>query len=157
MIAHEITHCFDNNGAKFDEYGNMNNWWSEEDYRAFELLCKDVADFFDGEEAIPAVQNNGQLTLNENIADLGSVACITQLAKEQGNLHMRLLYESIATTWANTSTREYAVYASQIDPHSSGKIRVNRVLVNIPEFYEAFDIKENDGMYVPPEERVIIW
>jgi len=157
VIAHEITHCFDSNGALFDEFGNMNNWWSEDDYRAFERLCNKVVNFFDGEEAIPAVQTNGKLTLNENIADLGSVACITQLAKEQGNLHMRKLYEAVASSWANTSSREYAVYASQIDPHSSGKIRVNRVLVNFPEFYEAFGINENDGMYVPPNERIIIW
>lgn len=157
IIAHEITHAFDSNGAKFDKKGNMNNWWTDEDYAAFSLLCKDVISFFDGEEAIMGVQNNGTLTLDENIADLGAAACITQLAKEKGNVDFNTLYTAVANTWVNTSSREYAAYAAMSDVHSNGKLRVNRVLVNIDEFYEAFDIKEGDGMYVAPEERITVW
>lgn len=157
VIAHEITHAFDPNGAQFDEFGNVNNWWTADDYKAFGLLCDKVASFYQGEEPIPAVQTNGRLTLNENIADIGGVACITQLAKEKGKTDFKTLYTSVARAWAGTSSREYAEYLSQIDVHSSGKIRVNRVLVNFPEFYEAFDIKEGDGMYVPKEERIKVW
>lgn len=157
LIAHEITHAFDSNGAKFDENGVVNNWWTDEDYAAFELLCDKVVKFFDGQEAIPAVQNNGMLTLNENIADLGAVACITQLAEKYGNIDFEKLYKAIAGTWQGTSYREYAEYMSGVDNHSSGKLRVNRILVNFEEFYKAFDIKENDGMYVPPEERISVW
>ncbi len=157
VIAHEITHAFDPNGAKFDENGNVNNWWTAEDYAAFNKLCDDVAEFFQGEEPIPAVQTNGRLTLNENIADVGGVACITQLAKEKGHTDYKKLYSSVAIAWAGTSSREYTEYLSQIDVHSSGKIRVNRVLVNFQEFYDAFDIKEGDGMYVPTEERIKVW
>lgn len=157
VIAHEITHAFDPNGAQFDENGNVNNWWTEEDYAAFNKLCDDVATFFHGEEPIPAVQTNGRLTLDENIADVGGIACITQLANEKGKTDYKKLYTAVARTWAGTSSREYAEYLSQIDVHSSGKIRVNRVLVNFQEFYDAFDIKEGDGMYVPPEERITVW
>lgn len=157
IIAHEITHAFDPSGAKFDEYGNINTWWTENDYKEFESLCEDVAKFFDGEEPIPAVQNNGRLTLNENIADLGAAVCITQLASGSGNADFKKLYSSVARTWLNTSSREYTAFAAQVDVHSNGKLRVNRVLVNLDEFYKAFDIKENDGMYVPPEERIAIW
>ncbi len=157
IIAHEITHVFDPSGAKFDEYGNISSWWTEDDYEEFELLCEDVVKFFDGQEPIPAVQNNGRLTLNENIADLGAAECITQLASERGNVDLKKLYSSLARAWLNTSSREYTAFAAQVDVHSNGKLRVNRVLVNLDEFYEAFDIKENDGMYVPPEERITVW
>lgn len=157
IIAHEITHAFDSNGAKFDENGNIGTWWSEEDYISYESLCEKVVDFFDGEEIIPAVRNNGRLTLNENIADIGAVACITQLAKEKNGVDLKKLYIAVANTWVNTSSREYMAFAAQSDVHSNGKLRVNRVLVNFPEFYEAFDIGSDDGMYVPPEERILIW
>ena len=157
IIAHEITHAFDANGARFDENGNISNWWSDDDYAAFYLLCQKAVDFFGGYEAIPAVAVNGELTLNENIADLGAASCITQLAGRLKNPDYKLLYESVAKAWVATYSREYAKYAMLVDPHSDNKARVNRVLVNFPEFYEAFDIKETDGMYVPPEERLVIW
>ena len=157
VIAHEVTHAFDPNGAQFDEYGNVNNWWTDKDYEMFEFICRGVEDFYQGEEPIPAVQTNGKLTRNENIADIGGVSCITQLAGEKGQTDYRKLYTSVAKTWAGTFSREYAEYLSKVDVHSSGKIRVNRVLVNFPEFYEAFDIQKGDGMYVPPEERITVW
>lgn len=157
VIAHEITHAFDTNGAQFDENGNVNNWWTDKDYEMFEFICRGVEDFYQGEEPIPAVQTNGKLTCDENIADIGGVSCITQLAREKGKTDYKELYTSVAKTWAGTFSREYAEYLSKVDVHSSGKIRVNRVLVNFPEFYEAFDIQKGDGMYVSPEERITIW
>lgn len=157
VIAHEITHAFDPNGAQFDEYGNVNNWWTANDYEMFESICRGVEEFYQGEEPIPAVQTNGRLTRNENIADIGGVSCITQLAREKGKTDYEKLYTSVAQTWAGTFSREYAEYLSKVDVHSSGKIRVNRVLVNFPEFYEAFDIQEGDGMYLDPSLRITIW
>lgn len=156
IIAHEITHAFDSNGSLFDENGNMHDWWSEDDRAEFSKLCAKVSRLYDGCEAVPGIQNDGTLTLNENIADLGAVACITQLANEK-NLDHKLMYKSFAAVWAGTATREFYDYLSLNDVHSSGKIRVNRTLMNFPEFYEAFQIKSGDGMYLPPEDRVIIW
>ncbi len=157
IIAHEIIHSFDLNGSKFDENGNINNWWHKEDYEAFELLCEDVVAFFDGKEAIPAIQNNGRLTLNENLADMGAAACITELESKQEKKDYKKLYMSMANVWLSTSSREYAAYVAQTDPHSNGKLRINRVLMNLDEFYEAFDIEVNDGMYIPPEDRILVW
>ncbi len=156
IIAHEITHAFDAVGAKFDENGNVNNWWKESDYQEFELLCEKVVASFDGVESIPAVRNNGRLTLNENIADLGAMACITDIAIKR-NLDLKKVYSATAKAWASTSTREYASLLSEIDTHSDAKIRINHVLMNTDGFYSAFEIGENDGMYIPPEERVSIW
>ena len=157
IIAHEITHAFDNNGAKFDENGNATDWWTAKDYEEFEKLCEKMVSFYDGCESVAGVPMNGKLTLSENVADQGAVQCITEVARGLENPDYKALYHSMAKAWASTRTREYAQYAASIDLHSDEKLRVNRVVVNCEEFYKAFDIKTGDGMYVPEEERVKIW
>lgn len=157
IIAHEITHAFDNNGAKFDENGNATDWWTEEDYQAFSKLCQTVVDFYDGEEAAPGIAVNGTLTLSENIADLGAVSCITEIVSNLDNPNYEALYKSIARAWSSSSSREYMQYISQTNVHILDKLRTNRTIVNYQEFYDTFGITENDGMYVAPEDRVHIW
>ena len=157
IIAHEITHAFDNNGAKFDENGNAADWWTEEDYAAFNALCEDMIEFYDGEEGIPGIPMNGTLTLSENVADNGAVACITEIVAGLENPDFETLYKSMANCWASVANRAYYQYAAQADLHSADKLRVNRVLVNCDEFFETFDIGETDGMWVAPEDRVKIW
>ena len=157
IIAHEITHAFDNNGAKFDADGNATDWWTEEDYAAFNERCEALARFYDGQEAIPGVPMNGTLTLSENVADNGAVSCITEIVSGLDNPDYKALYESIARCWASTTSRDSSSYMAQVDVHSADKLRVNRVIVNCPEFYEAFGITEKDGMYVAPEDRVKVW
>ena len=157
IIAHEITHAFDNNGAKFDENGNAADWWTEEDYAAFNALCEDMIAFYDGEEGIPGIPMNGTLTLSENVADNGAVACITEIVAGLENPDFETLYKSIANCWASVANRAYYQYAAQADVHSADKLRVNKVLVNCDEFFDTFDIGETDGMWVAPEDRVKIW
>ena len=157
IIAHEITHAFDNNGAKFDENGNAANWWTAEDYAEFEKRCEKMVRFYDGQEGIPGVPMNGRLTLSENVSDQGAVQCITEVVSQMENPDYQKLYHSMAKAWASTKTREYAKYASKLDVHSEDKLRVNRVVVNCDEFYQAFGITEKDGMWIAPEERVKIW
>ena len=100
---------------------------------------------------------NGRLTLSENVADQGAVQCITEVASRLENPDYKKLYRSMANAWASTKTREYAKYAASLDVHSEDKLRVNRVVVNCDEFFEAFGITEKDGMWVYPAERVKIW
>ena len=157
IIAHEITHAFDNNGAKFDENGNASDWWTAEDYAEFEKRCEKMVYFYDRQEGIPGVAMNGRQTLSENVSDQGAVQCVTEVASRLENPDFQKLYRSMANAWASTKTREYAKYAAGIDVHSEDKLRVNRVVVNCEEFYKAFDITEKDGMWVAPEERVKIW
>ena len=157
VIAHEITHAFDNNGAKFDEDGNAYDWWTEKDYAEFEKRCEKMVQFYNGCEGIPGIPMNGRLTLSENVADQGAVQCITEIVSRLPNPDYQKLYRSMANAWASTKTREYAQYAASVDVHAEDKLRVNRVVVNCEEFYEAFGITENDGMWVAPEDRVIIW
>lgn len=157
IIAHEITHAFDNNGAKFDENGNAADWWTKEDYAEFEKRCEKMVYFYERQEGIPGISMNGRQTLSENVSDQGAVQCITEVASKLENPDYQKLYRSMAKAWASTKTREYAKYAAGIDVHSDDKLRVNRVIVNCDEFYTAFGITENDGMWVAPAERVRIW
>lgn len=157
VIAHEITHAFDNNGAKFDKDGNAADWWTAEDYAAFQKLCEKVVAHYDGAEGSTGVACRGELTLSENIADLGAAACVTEAAKREANPDFKQLYETMARSWLSTASREYRQYVSMIDVHAPDKLRVNRVLVNLDEFYETFGIGPGDGMYVAPEDRVHIW
>ncbi len=157
IIAHEMTHAFDNNGALFDENGNICNWWQEEDFKEFERLCDHVVAFYEGYETAPGILTNGTLTLSENVSDMGAASCITELLGKKENPDYKKLFYAMANTFASTYTREYAKYSLQSDPHADNKARINRVLVHIDEFYDEFDIKVGDGMYVAPEKRISIW
>lgn len=156
IIAHEITHAFDSNGSKFDEFGNIGqSWWTAEDTAAYEKLQQKTIDYYNGFQ-INNQNVNGTLTLSENIADLGAVSCITEYAKNN-NYNLENLYTAYAKLWA-TKIRPEALDAQLLlDVHSPAKIRVNAVLSATDDFYTAFDIKETDGMYKPKEERPSIW
>lgn len=156
IIAHEISHAFDNNGAEYDEKGNLSNWWTEADYEAFSALCDDMADFYQGREAYFGMENNGRLTLSENVADNGAVQCLVSIARKRG-CDMDLLFRSISQGWASYMPRGFAEYVNSIDVHSADKLRVNCVLQNVEEFYQVYEIEEGDGMYLAPETRVRIW
>lgn len=157
IIAHEITHAFDNNGAKFDENGNATDWWTKEDYAAFQKLCSDVVNFYDGKEAAPGITCNGALTLSENIADQGAIACITQVAGKMAHPDYKKLYTSMAKIWCSSYTREAREMLSRLDLHSPDKLRGGLALSTQDEFYKAFNIQPGDGMYIAPEDRIKIW
>lgn len=157
IIAHEITHAFDNNGAKYDENGNAADWWEPEDYDEFQRLCGEMIEFYDGWEGVPGIPVDGTLTLSENVADQGALQCITEIAAGLEDPDLKRLYTSFAHCWATVTTREYSDMRSKIDYHSDEKLRVNRTVVNCGEFYEVFRVEEGDGMYVNPEDRLQIW
>lgn len=116
-----------------------------------------MVDFYEGQEGIPGVPMSGRLTLSENAADQGAVQCLTEVVSRLENPDYTKFYHSMARAWASTKTREFAKYLSGMDVHSEDKLRVNRVVVNCDEFYTAFGITENDGMWVAPSGRVKIW
>ncbi len=157
VIAHEITHAFDNNGAKFDEKGNAADWWTAEDYAAFQAKCDDVVVWYDGQESAPGITCNGALTISENVADLGAAACVTEAAGREKEPDYETLYRSMANTWAFAASRAYQEAVAPQDVHAQDKLRVNRVLQTVDQFYETFGIQPGDGMWVAPEDRVNIW
>ena len=155
VIGHEITHAFDNTGAKYDSKGNYRNWWTQEDLVKFEELSQRVVEYYNGYENA-GLQVNGKQTLTENIADLGGVSAITEIACTEG-VDRKALYNQYAWIWAVKYTPDATKMLMLSDTHSPGKIRVNAVLSSMPEFYEAYGVVPGDGMYKSPEERVSIW
>lgn len=156
IIAHEITHAFDSNGALFDANGNLgNSWWTAEDEAEYVKRQQKAIDYYNGFQ-INNQYVNGTLTLSENIADLGAVSCVTEYAKNN-NYNLQAIYIAYARIWAIKARPEYLASQLLIDNHAPGKIRANAVLSAIDDFYTAFDIKETDGMYKPKEVRPSIW
>ena len=157
VIAHEITHAFDNNGAQFDKDGNMKNWWKDEDYITFQQKCQQVIDLYEGLEIAPGAVVNGALTLSENVADIGAMACILDIAANMEDVNYKELFESNARIWRMTATNQiYQLLATQ-DVHAPNKFRVNQVLRNFQEFYDTYGIEEGDMLYLAPEDRVTVW
>lgn len=157
VIAHEITHAFDNNGARFDAQGNAADWWTEADYAAFQTLCDKAVAYYDGQESAPGITCNGALTISENVADLGAAACITEAAGREKDPDYETLFRSMAQTWRFTASREYQQAVAPQDVHAQDKLRVNRVLQSLDQFYETFGIQPGDGMWLDPDQRVQIW
>ena len=155
IIAHEITHAFDNNGAKYDADGNFANWWQESDFQKFNELTKKAVAYYNTYE-IKGYPINGTLTLSENIADLGAVSCITEYALKKG-YDLSKVYTAYGKIWATKKTDASEISAILNDTHSPAKIRVNAVLSAMDKFYEIFDIQIGNGMYKAPEERPSIW
>ncbi len=156
IIAHEITHAFDNNGALYDENGNFNQWWTKEDYENFNNLSKDIIEYYNQFEVLKGHKVNGKLTLSENIADLGAMSCITELAGEDKK-ELEKLFKNYANIWAMKENEEYTLFKLNTDVHAPDKIRVNAVLSSNNKFYDVYDIKESDKMYVSPEKRAGVW
>ncbi len=157
IIAHEITHAFDNTGSQINKDGELINWWTDMDWIFFKTKCQQVIEFYDNLEISNHARCDGSLTLGENIADLGGMACVLDLMKEKGNQDYPLFFTHYATIWRQYGRQEYVNYLAKNDVHAAENLRVNRVVVNFQEFYDAFDIQPGDGMYVPPAERVSVW
>lgn len=159
IIAHEISHAFDNNGSKFDENGFLSNWYTRSSQETYQEIQNKVIDYYNNYEIIHNVSNNGTRTIGENIADLGAMECITNiLIKNNANKKdYQTTYESFAKVWANNYSKSTKVLQSLIDNHSPNEIRVNGVLSSTEKFYETYKIDSKDLMYIEPEKRVNIW
>ena len=152
-IGHELSHALDTMGSNYDENGNYINWWTEEDEYNFNTLTSKVVKHFEKYEQY------GDTTIGENIADLGGVALILQIAESKGATvqDYKDLFEAYAMDYASQFTSIFKEYQLKEDTHSPEKNRVNAVLSTFDKFYEVFNIKDTDNMYVRHEDRVAVW
>ncbi len=173
VIGHEMTHGFDDQGRNFDDKGNMVNWWTQEDAKAFEALTKGLIAQFDEVEVLPGLHANGQYTLGENIADQGGLRVAhtafldsqrkkgvdvnSEEAKIDGYTPAQVFYMNYANVWAQNIRPEEMRSLTIGDVHSLGENRVNVTLRNITPFFEAFSITEGQPLYRAPKDQVIIW
>ena len=156
VIAHEISHAFDTNGASFDEHGSLKDWWTEADYTAFKERTDKVVDQFEGLDSYGA-KVNGKLTVSENVADLGGVACALEAAKKEADFSARDYFVNFARIWRMKARPEFMQMMATVDVHAPGEWRTNVTLTNFDEFHQEFGVTEGDFMWRRPEDRVIIW
>lgn len=200
MIGHELTHGFDLIGSQFDARGNLVNWWTEEDAQRFDELNAEVVAEYDAVEVLPGLHVNGQITVTENVADLGGL----QIAYDALQLYLgkqgvvaspvaatamaspgstpvfatpmaspvaspivmldvdaltsdQRFFISAATVWREKMRDEFLETLVRTDPHAPASLRATIPLQQMDAFYEAFDIGPGDPMYIPPEDRIVIW
>jgi predicted metalloendopeptidase len=168
VIGHEISHGFDDSGSRYNGDGNLIDWWTAEDLKQFTALGGALADQYSALEPLPGIKVDGKFTLGENIGDLGGINAaydgLQLYLKENKNPGLidgytpeQRLFISWATIWRSKMRDEALKNQVKTDPHSPGMYRAYVPLLNLDTFYNAFDIKPGDGMYVEPDKRVKIW
>ncbi len=167
VIGHEISHGFDDQGASYNADGNLIDWWTADDLTKFTSLGTALADQYSALQPLPGTFVDGKFTLGENIGDLGGVnAAYDGLQLYLKNKRIGLIdsytpnqrfFISWSTVWRSKMRDEALKNQVKTDPHSPGMYRAYVPLQNVDSFYQAFDIKEGDGMYIAPEKRVKIW
>ncbi|HYL01458.1 MAG TPA: M13 family metallopeptidase [Steroidobacteraceae bacterium] len=166
VIGHEMGHGFDDQGSKSDARGVLHTWWQPEDTQAFKARVDRLAAQYDGYTVLPGLNINGRLTLGENIGDLGGLAVAYEAyhrslhgkaAALDGLSGDQRYFLSWAQVWRTLTRDEQLRTQVTSNPHSPPQFRVNGVVRNVDAWYEAFDVKPGDRLYLPPEERVHIW
>lgn len=167
VIGHEMTHGFDDQGRQYDADGNLNDWWTKDDADKFMGKAKVVSDQFNGYTVLDSVHVNGDLTMGENLADLGGLAIAYEAFKktEQGKSTEKIdgftpdqrFFLSWAQVWRANTRDEEMFNRIKTDPHSPNLWRCNGPLSNMPQFYAAFNVQPGDKMYRPDSLRAKVW
>jgi len=168
VIGHEMTHGFDDEGRLYDKEGNLSDWWTADDAKRFDEHTKVLVDYFNQIVVIDSVHANGALTLGENIADQGGLHVSWQAyqntlkgkatpAPIDGLTDAQRFFLAYATVWAGNIRDAEILQRTKIDPHSLGKWRVDGALPHMDPWYDAFNVKPGNAMYVPKEKRASIW
>ena len=156
VIGHEISHAFDSNGAKCDENGNINNWWTEADMERFNLKIAQMVEQFDGIE-LPWGRVNGSFIVSENMADNGGMGVTLEIMSKMDNASYEEYFMNWAKVWCLKAKEEYLQLLLNLDVHGPSILRANIPPRNFKEWYETFNVTENDKMYIEPNKRVVIW
>ncbi|WLI88940.1 M13-type metalloendopeptidase [Massilia sp. R2A-15] len=167
VIGHEISHGFDDKGSQSDGDGNLRDWWTKEDRAAFQAKADALTRQYNGYSPLPGYNVNGALTLGENIGDNSGVAVAYKAYKISlggkpapvidGFTGDQRFFMGFGQVWRSKVRDEQQISLIKTDPHSPGQFRANGTMMNQPAFYEAFDVKPGDKMYLAPKDRVIIW
>ena len=168
VIGHEMTHGFDDQGRKYDKNGNLTEWWTEEDAKKFNKRAKVLVEQFNSYPVLDSTMANGELTLGENIADLGGLniayTALQEAFKEHppqpeinGFTPEQRFFLAYAHVWAQNITDKEILRRTKEDVHSLGRLRVNGPLPNMNEFYAAFNIDSTSSIFIEEEKRAMVW
>ncbi|UVW30485.1 M13 family metallopeptidase [Massilia sp. H6] len=167
VIGHEIGHGFDDKGSQSDGDGNLRDWWSDADRAAFKARTDKLVKQFNGFSPLPGYNVNGELTLGENIGDNAGLSIAYKAYKLSlggkpapvidGLTGDQRFFMGFGQVWRSKMREAQQINQVKTDPHSPGQFRANGTVMNMPEFYEAFNVKPGDKMYLAPQDRVIIW
>ena len=167
VIGHEISHGFDDQGAQYDGDGNLRDWWTKADHKNFAAKTQQLVKQYNSFSPVKDNYVNGELTLGENIADNSGVAIAYKAYKLSlngkkapvidGFTGEQRFYAGFAQVWRMKMREAQQLVLLKTDPHSPGQFRANGTMRNQPGFYQAFDVKPGDKMYLPPKDRVIMW
>ena len=156
-IGHEISHAFDTNGAQYDKDGAVANWWTDEDYAAFQARAEKLASWYDGFIPFEEANYSGQKVLKEAIADMGGMKCILALAAGKENFDYDAFFRQYAIIWKQQLLPAEAIRRVGIDTHPMNYMRINVTLAQFDDFIDFYGIQPGDGMYIAPEDRVAVW
>ncbi len=158
VIGHEISHAFDTKGAQYDAYGNVSNWWTDADYEAFMKRAEKLVRYYDKVVAFDnGIPYRGQLVQTEAIADMAGMKCMLKMAEKEKDFDYEKFFTANAELWARKDTQEAAENAAMFDPHPLHYLRANVCAQQFDEFLDTFEVKEGDGMYLAPEDRIAVW
>ncbi len=156
-IGHEVSHAFDTNGAQFDKDGNYNFWWTDDDYEAFTKRAQRLIDYFNKMEAWKGQPIIGENIQTEAIADMGGMKAVLNIVDDIDGFDYDKFFTAYSISWREIESRESAYDIITQDPHPLNYLRVNAVVQQFQEFYDTYGVKEGDGMYLAPEDRVAVW
>ena len=156
VIGHEISHAFDSNGAKCDENGNLNNWWTKDDMKRFKKKINAMIKQFDGIE-LPWGKVNGKFIVSENMADNGGMAVTLEIMENTKDSSYEEYFQNWAKVWCMKAKPEYLQLLLNLDVHGPNILRANMPPRNFDKWYETYKVKKTDKMYITPSKRVVIW
>ncbi len=156
IVGHEVGHAFDITGSQFDENGCLKNWWTEKDQEEYQKRIQNFVEYYKNFEVLQGVPQDSEKTIGENMADFAGLRCVLNILEGDPEAQKKAL-ESYATFWADLGNETSKMNILAMDEHSSNNVRVDAVVASMDEFYELYDVKEGDRMYVAPENRLKLW
>lgn len=159
IIAHEISHAFDDQGHKYDQHGNLNSWWTDHDEKEYNNHASKLVQQFDNIKLFNT-RVSGKLTLGENLADYTAISILCNVLKEEKlntKENFKLLFKSYANIWKQKIRKNEFIKRLSVDVHAPGRFRTNQILSNIPEFYSSFNIDSNHKMFIEHNDRIKMW
>ena len=157
IIGHEISHAFDPMGAQYDKDGRVISWWTDEDKSAFDARAKKLVDYYDNLVLFDGIKYSGTRVQGEAIADMGGMKCALRVGAGVEGFDNKKFFEAYARLWAIKVVKSFELSRAQTNEHPLAYLRTNVTVMQFDEFYKTFDVKEGDGMYMAPEDRICVW